>query len=174
MSFSTTGGTLRVPTGCYPSGLYRFLVFDDATQEPSSNSFPVQLVGTEDAWRMDNFSAWQRSQPTISGDAADPDFDGLPNLAEYLFGTNPRVPQFNYLPWERVGTNQLVTQFNARMDRGCVKITLQHSDDLVGWTNGESFTSDGNGAVGSTAFGYLVTPATADPRRFARLGFSRP
>jgi hypothetical protein len=172
-SWGGTGGSLRVPSGCYPSVLYRFLIFDDATQEPSSNSFPVQLVGTEDAWRVDHFSTWERSTAAVSGDNADPDRDGLPNLAEYIFGTNPRTPQFNYLPWHRVGTNQLVTQFSTRSDRGCVKITIQHSGNLAAWTNGDSFTFDGTGPVGGTALGYLATPATTEPRRFARLSFSR-
>jgi hypothetical protein len=172
-AFSSTGGTLRVPSGCYPSGLYRFLIFDDTTQEPSSNSFPVQLVGTEDAWRVDHFSAWERSTAAVSGDNADPDRDGLPNLAEYIFGTNPRTPQFNYLPWNRVGTNQLVTQFSTRSDRGCVKITIQHSGNLATWANGDSFTFDGTGPMGGTVLGYLATPATTEPRRFARLSFSR-
>jgi hypothetical protein len=172
-TLTSSGALLDIPTGCYPSGLYRFVVFDDLTQEPSSNSFPVRLTGTEDAWLADHFSPWQRSQPTISGDDADPDMDGLANIAEFLFGTDPRVPQFNYLPWDKLPGNEIVTQFNARADRGCVNVTIQHSENLDGWTDGMSFDFEGTGPAGTTVAGFLVTPATTAPKQFARLRFSR-
>lgn len=172
-ALASSGATLAIPGGCYPSGLYRLLVFDDETQEPSSNSWPVRLVSTADDWLTAHFSPWQRSQPAISGDDADPDLDDLPNLAEYLFGTDPNMPQFGFLPWERLPGNVLVTQFSARSDRGCVKVTIQHSDDLNEWTDGDSIMSDGTGPVGTSLPGYLATPVTSAPKQFARLRFSR-
>lgn len=172
-SLTTIDATFAIPSGCYPSGLYRFILFDDETLEPSSNSFPVQLIGTSDKWLADQFSPWQLSQPSISGDDADPDRDDLPNIAEFLFGTDPHVPQFNYLPWEKLPGNELVTQFSVRADRGCVNLTIQYSENLTDWTDGDFIDFEGQGPVGSTVDGYLNTPATADPRRFARLRFRR-
>lgn len=172
-TLTSSGALLDIPTGCYPSGLYRFVVFDDSTQEPSSNSFPVRLTGTEDAWLADHFSPWQRSQPSISGDDADPDMDGLANIAEFLFGIDPRVPQFNYLPWEKLPGNEIVTRFVARADRGCVNVMIQYSEDLDDWTDGMSFNFEGTGPAGTTVAGFLNTPATTAPKQFARLRFSR-
>jgi hypothetical protein len=42
-----------------------------------------------DEWRFGSFSASERANPAISGDVADPDKDGSPNLVEYAFGTDP-------------------------------------------------------------------------------------
>jgi len=42
------------------------------------------------AWRRAHFSEAELDQPMLSAPSADPDGDGLSNLAEYLAGTRPR------------------------------------------------------------------------------------
>ena len=45
-----------------------------------------------DGWRTWQFNASELTDPAISGDDADPDHDGLNNVAEYAFGLDPHVP----------------------------------------------------------------------------------
>jgi Glycosyl hydrolase family 53 len=42
------------------------------------------------AWQATAFSALELADPAVSGDEADPDRDGLKNVLEFAFGTNPR------------------------------------------------------------------------------------
>ncbi len=43
-------------------------------------------------WEEANFTEFELLDPTISGPDADPDLDGVPNLLEYAFGTDPNDP----------------------------------------------------------------------------------
>jgi hypothetical protein len=172
--------SVTVPTGCYPSGLYRLLIFEtDPTESPnppelSSASWPVLIRNVDDKWLLDHFSAWERTTTGISGDAADPDMDGYDNLAEYLFGTNPRLFNTGLVQWSKVG-GDLVVAFSARTDRGCIRMTLQQSDNLELWTDRDSFDFDGAGAIDGTISGFLpLSPSLVElPRLFSRLKFTR-
>ncbi len=41
-------------------------------------------------WKWANFNSWERWETQYSGDLADPDGDGVPNIFERAFGWNPR------------------------------------------------------------------------------------
>lgn len=59
---------------------------------PTGTSEPFTLifaVGTTARWRGESFDAVQLADPEISALAADPDGDGLRNILEYAFGTEP-------------------------------------------------------------------------------------
>lgn len=59
---------------------------------PTGLSEPFTLifaVGTTARWQGESFDAVQLADPEISALAADPDFDGIPNVIEYAFGTEP-------------------------------------------------------------------------------------
>lgn len=51
-----------------------------------------------DAWRFGQFTAEQLGSATVSGSQADPDSDGVVNLFEYLFKTNPLAANQGILP----------------------------------------------------------------------------
>lgn len=45
-----------------------------------------------DGWKAWHFNSNKLVDPAISGDGADPDHDGLNNVAEYAFGLDPQAP----------------------------------------------------------------------------------
>jgi hypothetical protein len=66
------------------------LLGDPATVvgDPATLSGQASTVSFED-WRTAHFTPQQLQDPEISGPAADPDHDGLPNLMEYALNLDP-------------------------------------------------------------------------------------
>lgn len=78
------------------------LVQVESTLDSLSSSFPnnkwpphdlFDATLSYDAWKARHFSPDELGKPDVSGDFADPDGDGRPNLAEYAFHRNPRAPE---------------------------------------------------------------------------------
>lgn len=69
-----------------------------ASGQPTSASEPAPLifaVGEYAQWKATHFDAVELADPTISGDHADPDGDGIPNLLEFALGGDPKSPSMN-------------------------------------------------------------------------------
>ncbi|HEX2750079.1 MAG TPA: hypothetical protein VHM91_18875, partial [Verrucomicrobiales bacterium] len=89
-----------------------------------------------DEWRRSTFTAAEMTNPAISGWNADPDSDGLSNTLEYVFGTDPKVPN---------GQSPVEIAFGAGSGGGvtlsiprdkCTRsfIGVETSPDLTTWT----------------------------------------
>jgi hypothetical protein len=151
------------------------------------NAAPVQ------SWRVQTFGA-SAGDPSVAGDTADPNQNGVPNLMEYAlhgdakgFSTGTAV-----LPQVSKDENQhLQLVFSRYADRNDVTMTVQGADSPAGpWTdlaqsvNGAPFNVITNGATVSedpASGGFLVRVgdmySTTDPahsRRFMRLTVTRP
>lgn len=87
------------------------------------------------AWRR----AWFGNDDSLlaAADGADPDADGVANLAEYGLGTNPLVADAQPVR-VRVETDAeqpcLVLRLNWRKDRPEVQIGIRSSPDLLNWS----------------------------------------
>jgi inosine-uridine nucleoside N-ribohydrolase len=82
-------------------------------------------------WRKQFFNEAELLDSSLSGDAADPDGDGLANSTEYAFGFDPRSPSQNALPKPKVENGALRIAFQApRLD---INYVVEASVDLERW-----------------------------------------
>jgi hypothetical protein len=94
-------------------------------------------------WRALHFSAADLAdpalEPTLWGDAADPDADGLPNLIEMATGSLPGDPASRAMPtaswWTDPsdGERYLVLTCRLHVDLSGVTVAAEASGDLLSW-----------------------------------------
>lgn len=90
-------------------------------------------------WRQVHFTSAENDDASVSGDTADPDADGLPNLVEYALGSDPRasspaacpVAAVSTVPEDGLGHLSLTLQ----LDPAATDVTLRPevSSDLQTW-----------------------------------------
>jgi hypothetical protein len=149
---------------------------DGTRQWPSHDLFPATL--SYEAWRAKHFTSGELADPTVSGDNADPDGDGLANLLEYANGVDPRTsspaPRLT-AAFDSEGTEpQFVVSFRRLLLAHEIDYTLESSDDLKSWSSVSAETSERtlnqDGTVTTqTRIGMTEAPRT----RFFRLRVSR-
>jgi hypothetical protein len=94
-------------------------------------------------WLRANFTTAQLANPLISGDAANPAGDGLPNLLAYALGYSPWVAVAN--PFSALVTNgvfQLV--YPSAVAATDVGMAVQWSPDLKNWYSGTGYVQQVN------------------------------
>ena len=119
----------------FKSGSYTFLV---TIADPSGGTTTSSVTTTVtlkpfDNWRVQQFG-FSANNPAIAGATVDADSDGLDNLQEYAFNTNPNAFQPGVLPFSTFdGTNLSLTyrQNDAATD---VSFVVEQSTDLLNWT----------------------------------------
>jgi hypothetical protein len=124
---------------------------------------------TIDAWRWANFGV-AAINPAITGDAADPDDDGVKNLLEYSTGTNPLAP--DPTPWSLTITNDFLTA-TAIQNPHATGITwsAESSGDLALWYAADTTVLRDTNSLFQARDNY---PFSANSHRFLRLKIMRP
>jgi hypothetical protein len=95
-----------------------------------------------DAWRAQYFTAAELTNAAVSGDAADPDGDGIPNLVEFAFNLNPRT--VSQPAWPRAfvqnvsGQDFFFVQYIQRNAPAGIQYILQTSTDMRSWNSAEA------------------------------------
>jgi endonuclease I len=86
-------------------------------------------------WRLEHFSFEELVDPAISGDLADPDFDGLVNLIEMARYSDPRSPDDAPAIEEFATGNQITVSFVRANDLSNLNLDMEVevSTDLVEW-----------------------------------------
>ena len=143
---------------------------------PTNDLFAATLC--YQAWRAKYFSTSELADPAVSGDDADPDGDGIPNLIEYASGTNPRVP--NEAPKlvaslsASGGGPSLVVSFRRLLLAYELDYNLEASPDLQSWSpvTGEVDEASLNADGTVTTSVHAGSPADSSSR-FFRLRVSR-
>jgi len=107
--------------------------------EDGTQVTPVIQRGPIDEWLLGHFSAADLQVPSIYGDNADIDTDGLPNLVEYALGGSPFTFDGPLVPVVGIVNNAggegllKLTWHKSRSASGVV-IEPQFSENLVQWT----------------------------------------
>ena len=90
-------------------------------------------------WRDLHFGT-NASRPSVSGDAADPDQDGIPNVLEYAFALDPLVASTGGLPagslTETGGTQYLALRFQRPMSATDLTYRVLVASNLYAWETG--------------------------------------
>jgi hypothetical protein len=131
-----------------------------------------KLVAAPTAWHVAHFTVEELAQASVSGDAADPDGDGVSNLLEYAFDLNPRVNSAALLP-EAVSIDA-GTKLRLEFDRlrSELSYVVEVSIDLVSW---DDDVPDNPNLDVQTAGNHVTAVYTrgAQPRAFLRVNVVR-
>ena len=139
-----------------PDGKGPSLILRDPSSNPNhgiatnwtASAMPGGMPGgtahpeTYSAWRNLFWSTPTSADNTVAGPGADPDGDGLNNLAEYIYGLNPTQadPPPRLVPAVAVIAGAPHLTVSVRLSGGTSDITAipQFSSDLVNWSNSAS------------------------------------
>jgi len=135
-----------------------------------------------DLWRLRYFTAAELADPAISGPAAAPDGDGVPNLWRYYLGLARRAPvPAELVPFASLlrvgGPSFLALTYTHDKLAGDVSCVGEVSPDLAQWLEGPAYTC----VEQTTDLGPLqqvtirdLTPVAAAPQHFLRLRLQWP
>ena len=158
-----------------------------------SVSIPIEVTATVvingpdplEAWRTQNFIEADLNAPqleaSIWGNDADPDNDGLSNLIEYSFGSNPNdgsnlIGGVALEIIEDNGNQHLLLRIRRRLDDNSLRYEPEFSNDVMAWDSGAGVVEQfGQVNVLDNLFVEIpykdLTPVS--PGRFARVRVER-
>ena len=122
------------------------------------------------------YLAWKNAN-NIDADLGDADGDGILNLAEYSFGTNPRSGDSFPMPSTSAmtldGQRYLTITYQVNLNADDMRIDVQSSSDLRNWTNEEALITVSETVNADTGTATLTrrmsTPLSAHNDTFLRI-----
>ena len=125
-----------------------------------------------DAWRFAKFAA-NANNPTLAGDNADPDGDGMNNLMEYALNSNPQLADRALFPTVALAGGTLSLTYRKNLAATDLTYTVLQSSILTSdWTVApvaeEVISDDGNTRVIKAS-----VPTSGAIRKFLRLQVTR-
>jgi kumamolisin len=147
---------------------------------PGSATVTIQQMTPYQTWKTNEFGA-NATDPTIAGETADPNHNGVPNLLEYAFNSNPLQGGTEPLPvisfvQDGNGLNYLAITYTVINTDPNLTCTVQVTSDLTQqtdqWNSGPAYTTILSQTVNGNTTQYTVrdnTPFSAGVNRFIRL-----
>jgi kumamolisin len=151
-----------------------------AIGSPGSDTVTIAAPTPYQDWQLSHFGAAAYTAST-SGDLADPNGNGIPNILEYALGGNPTQAGSNPSPVPATvqvsGQTYLAITFTEISDPS-LTYTVQVSTDLVNWTSGGTLYAS-TPVSGGTQVTYRDTVAipqsgAANTSRFMRVQVTGP
>lgn len=145
---------------------------------PAGAVIPASPVtrGALDAWKLDFFNSLLGLDPLVSADDADPDGDGLSNLAEFIAATTPTSAETAKAPTPLPPTAAapLRLAFTVAKDSRSALAVPEISTDLKTWRS-EGVILTPTGTEDATSRQLVASPANANAARaFIRVRWARP
>lgn len=153
----------------------------DLSGNTAIGSFSVTVRSSFTSFQQQYFSPSQLADPSISGAAADPDHDGVPNLLAFALGRSPWQPGGPVTSQSGGGGSTPLKLMFQRLSPAPVTYTVEASGDLSTWTalaslgkNSDTWTGaavvseSGSGATRTTTVTDVSTPP-ASSKRFLKL-----
>jgi hypothetical protein len=146
---------------------------DNAGATATSAVAAVTVAWPFDLWRAAKFTPAELLDPSISGNDADPDGDGLKNLLEYALGLEPKTA--NVLPGPVVESDHLTLKYTRALNATDVTLTPEASGSVTGSWSTNNITVQDLGSDGTIQTNKATDGATisGNASRFLRLRANR-
>lgn len=164
----------EIPAGTYDVS-WRYLK-DSRDSKGMDTGFITSVsfikYSTYEMWAENHFTEGQLLDPAISGQAADPNHNGISNLLEYAFGGNPlgETPKAT-MPGIVIDEDGRGFTYRKNTTLSDLTYVMQTSTNMVDWDDvtGDLVATDG---VYET-YRYDWSPSPAEPKRFFRVKVSK-
>jgi hypothetical protein len=129
-------------------------------------------------WKARFFNPAEAEYAALSANDADPDGDGLPNLWEFAFGTNPRQTNPGRWPiaalYHQGDLNYLTITYPDIIQPETLIFSLESSDDLVHWQTSVGWTLQSRSVDPDNDHVHVLTfrqsvPVSDRPAQFIRM-----
>lgn len=162
----------------------------DETVLLTLSSSPSYLVGSPvsatltikdkpfDEWRKTHFTSAELTDDSIAGDTADPDADGVANLAEYALSLDPKRPDAAGAAAYAILSDHLTLSYTRLKNAPDLFFAVEKTNDLATpWQSGPSVVEEvppriDHGTT-ETVTVRAIEPVSAAQRQFLRLRIQR-
>jgi N-acetylneuraminic acid mutarotase len=143
-----------------------------ASNDPDESPFDITLTGTGmtalDNWRQTNFGSVLNTGN--AGNTADPDHDGVSNLLEYAFGSNPLQTGRGQIPQPQYNGNTIVFSFTEPAGVSGVSYTAEWTQTV----GAGSWSTAGFSDTGTGTNHVFTLPVNGSSSVFVRIRVSQP
>lgn len=155
MDYAALSGTVTIPAGILATSIFispleNNLATNQVTVTISltaSTNYVLTNLASATAvildrpinnWLRANFTTAELANATVSGDSADPDHDGLPNLMEYALGTLPKTADGNQFS-PAASNGMFNVSYPLSKSAPDVELMPEWSTNLVTWLAGTNY-----------------------------------